>query len=199
MREPPCRPFTISDAMILIAATAVGLTGNRWAGWSIPLHLPAADPVALRYSLMIEEAEIACIPCLAAWTLAFPVLRLRMPRPRLRRVMSQPGMMACSAACLGLAINAGWILIHRVVYPSHPVYDLFYLNGNHITKYAERAGFLIVGSWFALAVTRGWHPVACWIDRLGRALGLAWAGMIGLNLMTSIVFAIHKYWLNRPI
>ena len=189
MREPPCRSFTISDAMVLVAATAVGMAGNRWAGWSIPLRLPAAESRSLRFAALIEEAELACLPMLAAWTMAFLFIRLRRPRTSHRRLVRQPGMLACYSALLGMAIFAVWILIMLGLHSVTPNGYWFLRGGNFISN-AERIGFLVIGAWFAMTMVCGWRPIASWIDRLGRVLGLGWISTISFNLLYYVTYRI---------
>src|SRR5690242_12341334 len=76
-----CRPPALLDAMVLVAATALALAlvkrldGPLWGG------CPA--PVAKE------------LPCLLVGTATVLVLRLRRPRPSWRRLMRQPGAVAC--------------------------------------------------------------------------------------------------------
>jgi len=94
MRKKARRSFTIFDALVLVAATAVGMAGSRavlliggWSefetptdGWSLGTILHAI-PRALCVSLSL----------LAAWTIALMVLQLRRPRARLQQLALQPG------------------------------------------------------------------------------------------------------------
>lgn len=63
---------------------------------------------------MAQCVNEACFPFLASWTVCFLILRLRQPRPVLRRLARQPGMAACSAAALVLVIPLLAIVIPEI-------------------------------------------------------------------------------------
>jgi hypothetical protein len=116
---PPARRFTLIDAMVLMAATAVGLglakeysqdllyflQGNRvsprpWESWPGILVSTALRGMAVT------------LPCGMAWTLGVLALRLRQPRPAWRRLARQPGLVACLVAPIPVALA----LVGRAVY-----------------------------------------------------------------------------------
>jgi len=103
------RRLAVKDMMVLVAATAMGIAWARggWAWMYIVRHETNADlpPAWRRLDLIVRAFPIA-LPCLATWTLAFLGLRLCQPRPRMRRLVLQPGTAACVAATLGLAVFA---------------------------------------------------------------------------------------------
>jgi len=88
------RPFTILDAMILIAASAVGLALARAIIHDAPRLWPSPTWVVQPVTYF-----------LLTWTTAFIPLRLRSPRPPLGRLMLQPGMAACCAATILVCIQ----------------------------------------------------------------------------------------------
>ena len=112
MRTISTRRLTIFDMTMLVAATAVGLTVLRafWnSGWvfrqfSLGSHI----------RFMAQCVNEACFPFLASWTVCFLILRLRQPRPTLRRLARQPGMAACSAAALVLVVPLMAIVIPEI-------------------------------------------------------------------------------------
>jgi hypothetical protein len=109
MKTISTRRFTILDATILVAATAVGLAILRLFvadGWFFRQEFPISH-----IKSMAQCANEACLPFFASWTLGFLILRLRWPRPRLRRLARQPGMAACSAAALVLIVQLLAIVI----------------------------------------------------------------------------------------
>ena len=55
-------------------------------------------------------------PFLMMWTFALVILGLRQPRPRIRRLVRQPGMAACSAASLILVVQLLGIVPFEVVW-----------------------------------------------------------------------------------
>ena len=100
------RWLRLSDAVILIAATAVGFALVRPA-----LSVLKADPVRL----MGGAAEYAIFygllygtPVLVACSLALVGLSMRRPRPPLRRLAWSPGFVVNAAAVLGVFV----LLLH---------------------------------------------------------------------------------------
>jgi hypothetical protein len=138
-------------------------------------------------------------PYLTAWTLAFPILRLRRPRPPRRALGRQPGMMACSVATLVLLVQLSAIILRWALAlswtaigpsPSPGVWSL-----GAATPAASplvdlwlsiHSGFLdsawaahgIGGAWLIMALGGWWRPERSGIDRLGRALGAAWIAVM---------------------
>jgi hypothetical protein len=105
------RRVTLSDGMIIVAAIAAGLAGARacmeYFGWG-------SSPV--RVGRWAGWTRLATVVALAL-TLAYFPLRLRRLRPSLRRVVRQPGTVACCAVVLAIVLSipraasdwAGWI------------------------------------------------------------------------------------------
>src|SRR5438132_14427616 len=102
------RPITLFDLMILVAATAIGLSLVQF-GWPRKVAgawiftWPVFPSLTAGYSskawvLPIAQRAAPFLPCLAAWTGAFLVIRLRGPRPRRSRLLRQPGLVAAVAA-----------------------------------------------------------------------------------------------------
>lgn len=175
-----CRPFRVSDAIILVAAIGIGLgwlvalsrseINSRfpvWTSWNSPL-----------YSLgtIISWIVVVCPPMLVSLSAGILVVRFRRPRPRWRRMGREPGAIACLIAFLawilsatafaafdianriaeGFDIGVGWVEYPLCSYPS--------LN----------VGLCVGIAWLAQWLGRVWRPSACWIDRFGRAVGLGW-------------------------
>lgn len=198
MRDLHCRSFSLSDAMIFIAAFAVGFAVDRIPGW---IWLPDlaqrgnAASHAFNYFHAIGAIHQGSVPFLAAWTVAFLVVRLRRPRPALRRCLREPGMVGCCAASVGVLVNALRVLVMAIAYSPERGTRFFY-SGGAIKGYAEDAGFAVIGSWVGLALVRGWKPLPCWIDRLGRTLGLLWIALIGVYLVEYLIHAYVKLWMT---
>ena len=103
------RQFTLLDAMILFVAAAVGMALAR-GPLNYLLHPPppTISTVAVAphspYAYIREQFGTAVkvattvYPLVLAFTFAALVLRLRHPRPRLRKILRQPGAVGCSAA-----------------------------------------------------------------------------------------------------
>src|SRR4051794_10659016 len=101
MRTGIERRFHVTDCLLLIAATAVGLGVSRAitpAELTLQRVLESASkPANGGWSLLFlaefssELINVAVIPSLAAWTLGCLMLRLKKPRPSWRRFTRQPG------------------------------------------------------------------------------------------------------------
>jgi hypothetical protein len=115
MPPPRSRPFTVLDAMILVAATAGGIAVIRPGAQ----HFGQESDVVSRFEFLASYFSpsrtlhsywevfdaISWIirgfqPLLLAWTVAFLILRLRKPRPIGPRLARQPGFVAASAVAL---------------------------------------------------------------------------------------------------
>ena len=125
------RRFRLLDAMILVAATAVGCVLTRcvtlrtdgmisWSSlgtsWESFRLIRANNPSSIAAGgYFLTEAGFnliaLLIPILATWTLAFVPMRLTGPRPRLRRLMSQPGMIVACSLVLAILFAGSQALV----------------------------------------------------------------------------------------
>ena len=159
------RNFTLVNALILVAATAIGLALLR----------PALDDLsglgtALTIDWSWEGAATGFFwgllfapPFLVAWSLAVLVLILRRPRTR----ANSPGFVMTAAA---VAASVPVIVSYLTQSPLRPLNyvrvltkDLPYTVSN-----------FVIGSAVALALVSRLMPRPDWTDRLAWALGLAW-------------------------
>ena len=204
MSNTKCRRITLLDLMVLTAATAIGLSLIQF-GW------PGKGPVARVFTwpvwsgkgsgyvskmwmIPIAERVAPLIPCLAAWTGAYLVTRLRSPRPQRRRLVFQPGFVAAVAALSVLAIESillvgsakidgrfGWASSERVA-------D-FVANG--IVLLAHHVGWAVAVAWLTLIIIGRWRPERSWVDRWGRVLGCAW---IIVGPLASLLLDHATWW-----
>jgi hypothetical protein len=99
--------------MILVAATAIGFGVDRIPGWISFPDLGSrgnAGSRAFAYAQSVGQIQLGSVPFLATWTVAFLAIRLRRPRPALRRCLREPGMVGCCAATVGILVNVFWML-----------------------------------------------------------------------------------------
>ena len=115
--------------------------------------------------VMFSFTSLYCF--LFAWTLAFLVMRLRKPRPSLRRLVKQPGMVACEVLLFGMVL--------AICLALNEDYQLFASVAVVSTACA------IPGAWTILALRGHWAAEPSWIDRLGRGLGICWSVSIPLQ------------------
>ena len=192
MRPRTTRPFQISDALVLVAATGLGLAGCRfWLsasknGWDA-LWPTGAEPMPKRLWL----AALGAIPIssilLLSWTAAVFWLRLRDPRPRRRQLWCQPGFLACVAAvyffawkCVGVGLLAAAEVLTASPTPLPKINygDLvkelaFMLLSSHFAPQAN-VGAAVLLLWLVTWASGRCRPEPSWVDRSGRVLGAVW-------------------------
>ena len=193
------RPFSIGDAMILVAAMAVafGWLSAQPTGYYLqaPLDViaksarveftvinlyPAWKFVAWKYR---DRAEPVVIPFATAATLAFLAIRLRRPRPGRRRLFRQPGMIALSSASAVILLNAAGASVQRALCGlglSSLTDPRYYANPaflGHLIGTPETIGAAVFAAGAILAIGGRRRPEPGWIDRSGRALGAIWLAL----------------------
>lgn len=117
------------------------------------------------------------IPPLITFTLAILFLRLRSPRPSLRRLCSQPGAVACACVATVLTIHAllmllgiGLARVPGFSHPGLPEWPRLWTIDPAILD----AGLAVLGAWLVLRANRRFQADSSWLDRTGRALGVLW-------------------------
>jgi len=166
------RDLNLLDAMILVAATAVGLSLISAGGWYQLKNLGGRANIRgwLRYLVLYMVAARSLLPILSCWTFAVLAIRLRRPRPSCRRLARQPGMIAClvpSAITTLLValflIGDSWLM---------PPDRNFIQNAVQASEnYAPQA---VLGAWVALLPGRRFRIEPGPIDRMGICLGVGW-------------------------
>jgi hypothetical protein len=170
------RKLSVADVMILVAATAVGLALTRAYFGEYFQARPIREHQWLRWAIVAGSLQsIYYLPILASWSVALVVLRLRPPRPRLRRLAWRPGWVATCAAATALTI--GWLMVTIQHYTGH--------RGWHLVESSVHpVGVAVTAAWVNLAACGRWRPEAEWIDRLGRVVGVCW--IVITLLLTSL-------------
>lgn len=183
--ERGVRRMTLLDVMILVAVMACGIalvrasrfdatifhnpaeTGNRWFVVDVPKT--AGHWI---YGLLLALAPV---------TLAVLLIRLRRPRPGLRRLCRQPGLAGSAASAVGLLLALTRMVL-ILNFRGQPSALSFSNEWYEVTACTAGA---VTGSWFLLWLSGRWRPEPSAIDRLGRALGVLWiAGPIVANLIS---------------
>ena len=172
-----CRPFNISDAMILVAATAISLPlmPPYWVDCLKAISQGNLGPDAI---LGVANSSTAI---LVPSTLAMLLLRLRQPRPAFRRLRNQPGLMACLTAAITATIT---LIFFFVEFNSYVNAD-FRVSFFQINSYVAPS---VVGSWLTLLLGGRWKAEPGWIDQLGRCLGWLW---IVSFLVSTTIYSLH--------
>jgi hypothetical protein len=198
----PNRRFQVLDAMVLVAATAIGLGAGETLVRSHGMFpavgtsywaFSAAEvnrSLALSGSVTRAATWLGCV--LISWALGLIVLWLRSPRPALRMLGARPGF----AACLAVVANA-FLLVARAWGDACFERRTFANWSLPVTAKVDYAGHfssvidpiayapVVAIVWIVLALTGAWKSEANWIDRAGRALG--WL-VIGSALALKILF-----------
>jgi hypothetical protein len=182
------RRFGVGDLMIVVAVVAVGSPEIRttWALWKqevycIRRHLRGEDipPTPPRYSTSPPAQPFSwgrSLGSLISAGLRLPfagipvtappavlLMRLRRPRPPLRRLATEPGAVACAAVLLGLlqgSLRGIWLETRPILF----------------------APPWVAVAWAVLWLSGRWRPGRDWIDRLGQVVGFGWfaLGVMGL-------------------
>ena len=172
MPTVPSRRLTIADVMILVPVVAAGtiiLRSSLPGFWRLSGifagDLP--DPGRLLWLWQWLHGVGSCfvVPMMAALV----VIRLRQPRPSLRRLGRQPGFVACLAMLSSLVPGGLWVATFY-----HLPGQTFNVIWTIITYYTDSA---VLGSWLALSLAGRWRSEPGWIDRSGRVLGWYWIVM----------------------
>jgi hypothetical protein len=198
MRMKSARKLTVLDAMILVAATAAALAVMR-SQW--PTHLGIQDAYtdsthALRLSnllMIIRNHLYFASYMIAMWTLSCLILRLRQPRPALRLLTRETGMVACVAAVIVLAIrmmiNFGSMISVLAIDGVYSVAGLTVLDlfPNELISIPSEIGCAVTAAWIIQAISGRWRCEPNWIDRVGRSTGAFWIATIPFSW-----FSVHR-------
>ena len=203
-RTPSPRPFRLSDALWLIVALALGLAAIKFVDTyyeglfevfiQSELLSGAWDGRIIAWSALMMAFQLIAALVFTPLSIALLALRMRRPRPKLRRVWRQPGAVACLACLLtfslwGVTLGGQAIIGRRTEIP--------WKNIDFAMPSLGGAGFVILGVWLVFWLGRIARPEKSWIDRSGRALGVT---MILVFLLTSTLLPA---WLDatmpRPV
>lgn len=181
--DPDPRP-TIADALILVAATAIGL------GIVVPFAPQIARDLAgaASWTRMVRVGLDAAWPCVAAWTVSVLAILLR----RDRRVLAMAGRPE-GAACLlptviltmGFLPFLGFAAARGFRIPETPASVLFGLCTE--PNPAGSSGLAVAAAWMLIRLKGRWRPAAGWAGRAGRWIGWAWIGRLGV---LAVLFAV---------
>jgi hypothetical protein len=165
MHTKSLRRFTLADAIILIAAVAAGLGTARINGDRYRQAI--GDAAAVSAS---EQAIMSIFWPALLMTVALVPLRLRPPRPVMRRVRRQPGFIACVA--VGLAATFVILEWASSLFSRSPSW--FAAHVFSLISSPWKIGPIVATAWLVLALSGRWQPEPSWIDRSGRVMGAAW-------------------------
>jgi hypothetical protein len=193
MPATPCRRFTLLDAVVLVGATGVSLmvANLRFLPMlAIKLSSAATHRSGGHALAALAERLPELGPLLVIYAPVLLALRLRRPRPPLRRLAVQPGFTACAAIALvyaagGLLHSVGQSLESRYANPAAVKVTSLVWVWNILYTHQLAGGYAVSAAWLVLIVGRRWRPEASWIDRAGRALGLIFVALVPLLTLWS--------------
>ncbi len=172
------RKFTLFDAMVIIAATAVGFVPIRYLYDEILVNSGPEDWTLESIYVFAMLASTLTAPILITWSAALWVLRLRKPRPKLWQVYRQPGMIACTVILTGTLI----FLIKLIVLIGYEAFqtpigwrdlpDFSQLPSRVWGECFDAIEICVPVVWIVLWLGRVWRSERSWIDRAGRVLGI---------------------------
>lgn len=171
MQAISCRRPNLGDGMILVVASAIALGITRQV--EPPPYLVNLGPT-FGATFAVQKWGL---PWLVALAWAVMTIRLRRPRPSLRRIWRQPGAVGLAMAVVS-SLYAGILILGRSLklaffgYPSG--LSVSWSVGNYLAMMINAGGMLIAGSWLALALTRRLRRERGWIDGLGFLIAIAW-------------------------
>ncbi|WP_422927913.1 hypothetical protein [Singulisphaera sp. PoT] len=183
------RNFTLMDAVILIGVSALCFTAIR------PMIQMDAKGLWGWTNVLVMT-----VGTLVAWTPAVLILRLRQPRPPLRRLSRQPGFAAGLAGVTTLGLGAlamALLLLVRFAregarhagrplraMPAHDPHWWFQV----VTYFAGIVGVAVIAAWILLAVSGRRRSSPSWLDLLGRLLGMCWIVLFVVKCYASLVY-----------
>jgi hypothetical protein len=194
-----CRPFSLADAMILIAGTTLFFSmGFYLFAYLIEMLVSLCRKTVEHRSDLLEhwpifwaEIRLSFINSisyfnqilrnlLVSMVLTFIILRWRRPRPSLRTMLRQSGTLAAVAMVFGMF----WV-IGTLDYLFYPTIEPNLAAGLGI-------GGTVVFAWVILALSARWQGEPGWIDRMGRWLGVAAVIHMVLGILQYQV--IPRFW-----
>jgi hypothetical protein len=175
VESTPCRRFTILDGMIVLVGMSVWFVQTRHLLGDFAFqHVRVQRPVAsngLNTSFAVSSFVLCFNSLIFTFTPTYMILRVRQPRPPLRHLFWQPGMLTSLIVLfyhfILLFCFLVSYLIHSILYLS--LYPLF---GGPGPPYVP--GFLVASGWLAAKLMGRFRPERGWVEWLGRALGLGW-------------------------
>ena len=173
------RKFTVLDALLLIAAVAIGLAWTKYyndcKNEYDSTYIEGERPPYVRGIEAVLSCTIGLSHCVAVVTIVLLLLRFFGPRVRFRRLVCQPGVVAGGAVLLAVLVG----MIDPAVYRIRTNFtDFNYANVCNLSDYftlsSGNASLAVASAWILLGASGRWRGGNDWIDRFGLALGLFW-------------------------
>jgi hypothetical protein len=188
------RKFTVIDAILLIAATALGFVPMKRLFYANGASVrPEVWTVASAYEYA-PLLVMSLAPMVIAWSAALWLLRLADPRPAVWQTFRQPGMAATTA----ILISALYFLIKFTYWAgvlhfqqgikASEIADM-YLSPMCWSRYLNSGDISVPVVWMILWLGRVGRPEPSWIDRSGRVLGI-------YCVICSLLFGSYNFFIG---
>jgi hypothetical protein len=192
MKKESVRNFNLIDmaVLVVVAALSVAFVRTGEIGELLSNLSRAIDRSDFR-RLHDDASTIDFLlsPVLSYWTLGILVLRIRRPRPPLKRLWRQPGFVASCAAGTAILIR----LLESLIWRRHDIIRIF-LETDRLARLmlspsgdSPHVGPAVAAAWAILALSGRWRPEASWIDRCGRLIGVLW-------VLLALIFPIFAWF-----
>ena len=185
MPPPIRRRFGLLDAMILVAVAAIAIASVR------RFRPSYRNSLGFLFEGRGERlADLLPVATLILWpfVLAFLLIRLRKPRPDLRRLARESGFQAGLAALIGgmmCLIDQSIYLVRRSSPDGLRLFFEVFAWGS-----CRHIATAIITAWTLAACLRRRRVEKSWIDRAGRFLGWCWITLWVFEL----AYGIWKGW-----
>ena len=177
------RRITLLDLLMLIAATAVGLTLLRISIKGMQ-DLPLARSAGALAASRITAGQTYASCFLAPWSLALLALDLRGSRTSLQRAERGPGFIACAAATTGVAL---YLVACSIQFAMGRLSLSPAALWRITSAFVNSAALMVAGAWLSLVLDSRWRAETNWIGWAGRVVGFGW---IGCHLLTWLRIAV---------
>ncbi len=167
MKSTRGRRLNLGDGLFIVAATAFGISVVRE-----PIQgFFSAGMTRFNFDATFPEYMIVIVPSWFVWTVAVLTIRLRQPRPDLRRLCRQPGFTAVLSAsiCAFFLLGFQLFLSLRRGPSSWP-----FLPSSYFLVWPIHVAPAVIGVWVIMVFSRRCKPEKSLIDSLGIVLGLGW-------------------------
>jgi hypothetical protein len=176
------RRFTLIDAMVMVAATAVGLAMAR-------AYDPQFSGEPLPDFLKRGWGAPSCL--MVALGLFLIPLRLWRPRLRPRDDLLEPGMAASYATGMAVVVSTILNFTHSIVMEGS-LKRIARLEVFNSVSHQHRTliPWAVLGAWLTLAAMGHWRPATSWIEWTGRVVALYWCLYPVLEVTASLIVRV---------
>lgn len=175
MPSAPVRRFSLLDAMILVAATAVATAWLRiYLAGINSVHY--VTPVPLRLTLAFYVPGV--IPFAASYSLAGLAFHVRRPRLPFRHLRRRASFLAGVVVLMSTAFASAGMLVQEFWPYSRLIRNNPYSWARTFVdivsiRFLETGG-MVAAAWIVLALAGWWRTDSSWIDRWGRTIAWFW-------------------------